>query len=197
MAELLMSFTGLSSHMLHFLLKRQHGPSKSCPPEQGRLQLLLLKISTSGPAFNSTTIKHERFILQAKQTNMEKQRAWSTPGTFCLPLLHDCLFGGKGHRKEYKPFFTFSDSLKCLTRKTASCSPHSSLQPKLIYSVHRGQDTCVDTSALIPSAHPSHTGWHNHTELASSSKPRHQNLSFLLFWLFHSPRKTSQYLQSI
>lgn len=137
-----MSFTGLSSHMLHFLLKRQHVASKGRPPDQGTLQLFLLKISTSRPGFNFITIKHERFILQEKQTNMEKQRAWSTPGTFSLPFLHDWLFGGKGHRKEYNPFFTFSDSLKCLTRKTASSTPHSSLQPELIYSVNRGQDTC-------------------------------------------------------
>lgn len=66
MAELLMSFTGLSSHMLNFLLKEQHVASKSLPPDQGTLslQLFLLKISTSRPGFNFITIKHERFILQ-------------------------------------------------------------------------------------------------------------------------------------
>lgn len=112
-------------------------------------------------------------------------------------FLHDRLFGGKGHRKEYNPFFTFSDSLKCLTRKTASSTPHSSLQPKLIYSVNRGQDTCVDTSALLPTSHPSHTERHRHTESALGSKPRRQNFFFLHFWLLHFPRKTSQYLQSI
>lgn len=65
---------------------------------------------------------------------MEKLRAWSRPGTFSLPFLHDRLFGGKGHRKEYNAFFTSSDSLKCLTRKTASSTLHLSLQLKLIYS---------------------------------------------------------------
>lgn len=123
---------------------------------------------------------------------MEKQRAWSTPGTFSLPFLHDRLFGGKGHRKEYNPFFTFSDSLKCSTRKTASSTPHPSLQLKLISSVTRGQDSCVDTSALLPAP------CHSHTELALGSKPRLcQNFFFLLFLLLHLPRKTSQYLQSI
>lgn len=66
MAELLMSFTGLHSHMLNFLSKRQHVASKNLLPEPGtlRLQLFLLKISTSRPGFNFITIKHERFILQ-------------------------------------------------------------------------------------------------------------------------------------
>lgn len=197
MAELMMSFTGLSSHMLHFLLKRQHVASKSLPPDQGTLQLFLLKISTSRPGFNFVTIKHERFILQWKQTNMAKQRSWSTPGTFSLPFLHDRLFGGKGHRKEYNPFFTFSDSLKCLTRKTASSTPHPSLQPKLIYSVNRGQDSCVDTSPLLPTTRPSHTERPSHMELALGSEPRSQNFFFLCFWLLHLPRKTSWYRQSI
>lgn len=180
-----------------FPLKEATCRFKEPPTWAGTPQLFLLKISTSRPGFNSITIKHQRFILQEKQTNMEKQRAWSTTGTFSLPFLHDWLFGGKGHRKEYNPFFTFSDSLKCLTRKTVSSTPHSSLQPELIYSVNRGQDICVDTSPLIPTAHPSHTERHRHTELALSSKPRRQNFSFLLFWLFHLPRKTSRYLQSI
>lgn len=65
---------------------------------------------------------------------MEKLRAWSTPGTFSVLFLHDRLFGGKGHRKEYNAFFTSSDSLKCLTRKTVSSTLHLSLQLKLIYS---------------------------------------------------------------
>lgn len=70
---------------------------------------------------------------------MEKLRAWSTPGTFPLPFLHDRLFGGKGHRKDYKAFFTSSDSLKCLTRKTVASTLHLSLQLKLIYSqCHQG-----------------------------------------------------------
>lgn len=77
---------------------------------------------------------------------MEKLRAWSTPGTFSLLFLHDRLFGGKGHRKEYNAFFTSSDSLKCLTRKTVSSTLHLSFQLRLIYSVSTGDRTVLWTS---------------------------------------------------
>lgn len=87
-------------------------------------------------------------------------------GTF---LLHERLFGEKGHRKEYNSFFTSSDSLKCLTRKTASSAPH--LSPQLQLSVNRGQDSSMDILLLLPSKCPGCVDRHSHMEWGLAQSP--------------------------
>lgn len=109
---------------------------------------------------------------------MEKPRAWATPGTFSLPLLHDRLFGGKGHRKGYNTFFTSSDSLKCLTRKAASSTLHLSTQLKLIYSQcqQRTGWFCRHCIRL-----PGCMDGHSHTELVWGREAALGNFYFCCF----------------
>lgn len=106
-------------------------------------------------------------------------------------FLHERLFGGKGHRKEYNSFFTSSDSLKCLTRKTASSTPH--LSPQLQLSVNRGQDSSMDILLLLPSKCPGRVDQPHGTGIRHKAQPP----KLLHSWLVHLPRKMSQYLKSM